>query len=95
MDNFKHLIPSQLDDAGRFLWWDLDVAMLAMGSFVIGMVIGFPMLSLALGLILAAVYQKSKNGRHKAVGFHMLYWYLGITFGMKKVPPSHLRNFIG
>ncbi len=91
----KYYIPARLDDVGRFLWWDFDVAMLAMGSFVIGMVIGFPLSASVLGLVLASIYQKSKSGRHKAVGFHMVYWYLGVSFGMKRVPPSHLRDFIG
>ena len=94
-NDLKHLIPSTIDDAGRFLWWDLDVAMLAMGAFVIGMVIGFPLLAGGFGLLIAAVYQKSKSGRHKAVGLHMMYWYLGVNFGMKNIPPSHIRDFIG
>lgn len=32
----KYIIPARLDDAPKFLWWDFDVAMLFMGSVVLG-----------------------------------------------------------
>ena len=32
----KYVIPHRLDDPPRFLWWDFDVAILAMGCVALG-----------------------------------------------------------
>ena len=34
-------IPRRLNDPPRLFWWDMDVAMLMLGSALIGMLLGF------------------------------------------------------
>ena len=91
----KYIIPHRLDDPPKFLWWDFDVAMLAMGCLMIGILVNQTMTFLAMGMALAMGYQKVKAGRHRAFGMHALYWYLPVTFGFRITPPSAIREFIG
>lgn len=91
----KYIIPARLDDAPKFLWWDFDVAMLFMGSVVLGILTYQTLTFSGLGLVLAFSYQKVKAGRSRAFGLHALYWHLPITFGLRATPPSALREFIG
>jgi conjugal transfer pilus assembly protein TraL len=94
-ENSKYAIPHRLDDPPKFLWWDFDVAVLAMGCIVIGIVCNQTLTFMALGLLVAWGYQKMKAGRSKAFGLHAMYWYLPFTLGFKVTPPSHEREFIG
>lgn len=91
----KFLIPARLDDAPKFLWWDFDVAILFMGSVMLGILTYQTLTFSALGLALAFSYQKVKAGRSRAFGLHALYWFLPVSFGFKVTPQSALREFIG
>jgi conjugal transfer pilus assembly protein TraL len=88
-------IPRRLDDPPKFLWWDADVAILAMGCLVLGIVLEQTLPFLLLGIGIALFYQKLKAGRTRAFGLHALYWYTPITFGFTVTPPSAAREFIG
>lgn len=94
-DSFKLLIPSRLDDPPRFLFWDFDVAILAMGCIALGIMTNQLFIFSAAGAVVAMAYQKLKAGRSRAFGLHILYWYLPFTFGLKRTPPSAIREFIG
>lgn len=93
--DLKYLVPHRLDDPPRFLWWDMDVAMLAMTGMVIGIMTAQMLLFSGLGFAAAASYQKVKAGRHRAFGLHALYWHLPFSFGFKVTPPSAVREFVG
>ena len=45
----KYIVPQRLDDPPKFLWWDFDVAILAMGCLLIGILINMPMSSEVVG----------------------------------------------
>ena len=89
-------IPRRLNDPPRIFWWELDVAILALAAALAGMVCGFFMTGCAIGVLLASAYGRAKAGKHPAFALHVLYWYLpaGVT-GLKRTPPSHLREMIG
>mgnify|MGYP003382871118 FL=1 len=91
----KYTIPHRLDDPPKFLWWDFDVAILAMGMLCIGILVNQLITVTVIGFLVATSYQKVKAGRHRAFGLHALYWYLPITFGFKITPPSSVREFVG
>lgn len=91
----KYLIPHRLDDPPKFLWWDFDVALVAMGALVLGIACDQPVSSAVVGLLIASAYQKVKAGRHRGFGLHALYWHLPVRMGFKVTPPSAVREFIG
>jgi conjugal transfer pilus assembly protein TraL len=91
----KYIIPHRLDDPPKFLWWDFDVAILAMGCLMIGIMVNQPGTFGILGVFVGMSYQKIKAGKQRAFGMHALYWYLPFTFGFKITPPSAVREFIG
>lgn len=89
-------IPRRLNDPPRMFWWDLDVALLVMAAALAGMVSGFFLSGCALGVLLAAAYGRAKSGKHPAYALHILYWTLPATVtGLKRTPPSHLREMQG
>jgi conjugal transfer pilus assembly protein TraL len=88
-------IPNRLDDPPVFLWWDFDVAMLFMSFLMFGIITEHVLLFVAIGMLLCWQYRKSKFGKHKAFGMHLMYWYLPMNFGMRLTPPSCIRRFIG
>lgn len=91
----KYYIPQKLDEPPKFLWWDFDVAILAMGCVMFGIVLNQTLTFMVVGLIFAGLYQKLKAGRSRAFGLHFLYWYFGANFGFRATPPSAVREFIG
>ncbi len=94
-DDRKYVIPHRLDDPPKFLWWDFDVAILAMGCMVIGIMTNQLLTFTVIGGFVAMGYQKLKAGRSRAFGLHALYWYLPGNFGFRITPPSAVREFIG
>lgn len=91
----KYIIPHRLDDPPKFLFWDFDVAILAMGCLVIGIMVNQTLTFAVIGCAVAMGYQKVKAGRSRAFGLHALYWYLPVKFGFRITPPSAVREFIG
>ena len=91
----KYLIPQRLDDPPKFLWWDLDVAMLFMGSVILGILCNQTLTFTGIGVVAAMAYQKIKAGRSRAFGLHAIYWYMPISLGFRITPPSAVREFVG
>jgi conjugal transfer pilus assembly protein TraL len=96
MSDTSFAIPRRLNDPPRMFWWDLDVALLVLGAALAGMVAGFFLSGCALGVLLAAAYGRAKSGKHPAFALHLLYWHLPASIsGLKRTPPSHLRQLVG
>ena len=96
MSDTSFAIPRRLNAPPRMFWWDLDVALLVLGAALAGMVTGFFLSGCALGVLLAAAYGRAKSGKHPAFALHLLYWHLPAAIsGLKRTPPSHLRQLVG
>lgn len=87
-------IPQHLDDPPRFLFWDLDEAILFMLALVLGLMVDLVFLGGATGVVLVIAYGKAKSGRHRAYALHLMYWHLPVTLGFRRTPPSWIREFI-
>lgn len=87
-------IPQHLDDPPRFLFWDLDEAILFMLALVLGLMVDLVFVGGATGVALVLAYGKAKSGRHRAYALHLMYWYLPVTLGFRRTPPSWIREFI-
>ena len=89
-------IPRRLNDPLRMFWWDLDVSLLVLAAALAGMIAGFFLSGCALGILLGSAYGRTKAGKHPAFLLHILYWYLPAPVtGLKRTPPSHLREMVG
>lgn len=96
MTNISLEIPKRLNEPPRIFWWDLDVALLALSAALAGMISGYFLSGCAVGLLLASAYGRVKSGKHPAFALHLIYWYLPPTVtGLKRTPPSHLREMVG
>lgn len=89
----SHAIPRRLDDPGKFLFWEMDVAMVAAGAIAAGVLAGTVSVGIVLGIAGAALYNRLKAGKHRGMALHLLYWHLGWPHP-KCVPPSHIRELI-
>lgn len=92
--DLSHYIPRRLDAAGKFLFWDLDVAAIGVLGMMVGLGTGFPMLGLIVGIVLAFAYSKLKSGKHPGMAAHLLYWWTGMP-SPRDLPGSHLRELNG
>lgn len=89
-------IPRRLNDPPRMFWWDLDVSLLVLAAALSGMISGFFLSGCALGAMLASAYGRMKAGKHPAFLLHLLYWHMPTAVtGLKRTPPSHLREMVG
>jgi conjugal transfer pilus assembly protein TraL len=89
-------IPRRLNDPPRMFWWDLDLSLLVLAGALAGMISGFFLSGCAMGVLLASAYSRAKSGKHAAFARHLLYWYLpAVVTGLKRTPPSHLREMVG
>lgn len=92
--DLSHVIPCRLDDAGKFLFWERDVAFIALLGMLTGISTGFPVTGLAFGGLLAFSYSKFKSGKHPGMATHLMYWFTGFP-PLKELPASHLRELNG
>ena len=77
-------------------WWDFDLSLLVLSSALVGMAMGFFLTGSAIGFMLAVAYGRAKSGKHPAFALHLIYWYLPAPVsGLKRTPPSHLREMVG
>jgi len=96
MTDVSHEIPRRLNDPPRMFWWDLDMSLLVLAAALAGMISGFFVSGCALGVLLASAYGRAKAGKHPAFALHLLYWHMpGAVTGLKRTPPSHLREMTG
>ncbi|KPK51089.1 MAG: hypothetical protein AMS22_11465 [Thiotrichales bacterium SG8_50] len=95
-DELQYGVPRTLDDPPRILWWDLDQAMVVIMITGFGMMAGYFLGGMILGVGVAWLYGKLKTGKHPAFAVHLAYWHLpqGVI-AFKKTPPSHHRELIG
>jgi conjugal transfer pilus assembly protein TraL len=89
-------IPRRLNDPPRMFWWEIDIALLFLAAVLAGLVSGFFVSGCAVGVLVAWAYGKAKSGEHPAFALHLVYWHLpGAVSGLKRTPPSHLRELMG
>ena len=91
---FDHLVPQRLDDSGKFLFWDTDVAMAFVVFVMLGILVSQPITCAAIGAFAAYAYNRLKSGRHTGLAAHLAYWHLGLM-RPRELPPSHLRELHG
>jgi conjugal transfer pilus assembly protein TraL len=92
--DLSHYIPRRLDSAGKFLFWDLDVAAIGVVGVLMGLGTGHPLLGLCVGVALSFGYGKLKKGKHPGLATHLMYWWTGMPLP-KDMPASYLREFNG
>jgi len=72
------------------------VSLLMLASALAGMISGFFVGGCILGVVLASAYGRAKAGKHPAFALHLLYWHVpAAVTGLKRTPPSHLREMAG
>lgn len=89
-------IPKHLDDSPRFLFWPLDEALLLIIPLFLGLFANFFVTGLMSGVVLLLGIRKMKLVYGSRFLLPMCYWYL--PHGLlrwKRMPPSHIREFIG
>ena len=93
-EDLSHFVPRRLDDSGKFLFWDMDVAIVALLGILVGISIDMQIIGLILGFVLAYMYSKLKSGKHPGVATHLMYWFTGAP-SPKELPASHIRELNG
>ena len=93
-EDLSHTIPKHLDDPAKFLFWELDIAGIALIGVLLGIACGAPIIGLGLGITMALLYGKAKAGQHPGMAMHLLFWFTGYP-EPKELPKSHLREFNG
>lgn len=89
-------IPRRLNDPPRLFWWDLDVSLITLSAALAGMVSGFFVSGIVIGLALAAAYGRAKSGQHPGFALHLAYWSLPAPVtGLKCTPASWQRELTG
>ena len=89
-------IPRRLNDPPRMFWWELDLSLLVLTCALAGMISGFFVSGCTLGFLLAAAYGRAKSGKLPAYALHLIYLYLPASVtGLKRTPPSYLREMVG
>ena len=90
-------IPKSLDAQERFLWWEMDQAIIAIMLIGMGVISGAMLIGLAAGAVAAWQYGRLKAGRHPKFAVHAMYWWLPSSLFVKPrtTPPSSVRYFLG
>lgn len=95
LDERDLLIPRRLDDPPKFLFWDFDVAIFFLVGAFFGIMAGYLLSGLAIGLGIAALYSRVKSGKHTGYLMHLAYWHLPGWFNLRSTPTSSKRVFFG
>lgn len=94
-EDLSHDIPTTLDDIPKLLFWDIDVAILALAGILIGIAANHQVIGLGFGIGIAYLYAKHfKTGTHSGAAFHLLGWMTGQPIP-SDLPSTHLRDFHG
>jgi conjugal transfer pilus assembly protein TraL len=90
-------IPKALDAQERFLWWEMDQAILAIMLLGMGAAAGQMLPGGVLNGVLAWQYGRLKAGKHPKFAVHALYWWMpsGLFIKPRTTPPSDQRYFLG
>lgn len=92
--DLSHYVPRRLDDGAKFLFWDMDIAMIAMLGVLVGVGLDYPILGMLAGVMAAFGYAKLKAGKHPGMAVHLMYWFTGFP-EPKELPGSHIRELNG
>jgi conjugal transfer pilus assembly protein TraL len=92
----KYSIPRHLDDPELIGFWTLDEFLVMVVPFIWGIMGGHILVAILLSTLGWFSYRKLKAGRSMSWILHFAYWHLpGPFFGLKVMPPSHLRIMVG
>jgi type IV conjugative transfer system protein traL len=87
-------VPRTLDAPARFLFWDSDYVLVAMGGFVVGLLVS----GLGAGMIGAVLFvwawKRARAGGPVSRAVALAYWHMPLDF-FRRVPQSARRHFIG
>lgn len=97
MDGETGYIPKSLDAQERFLWWEMDQAVIAITLIGMSVIAGAMLVGIALGSLAAWQYGRMKAGKHPKFAVHALYWWLPSKLFVKPktTPPSDQRHYLG
>jgi conjugal transfer pilus assembly protein TraL len=91
-------IPKYLDAQEKFVFWDMDQAIIGLVIMGIGIAGGELMPGLVAGAYAAWQYGRVKAGKHPRFVMHLMYWWLPPQFAFVRrrvTPPSDVRYFLG
>jgi conjugal transfer pilus assembly protein TraL len=90
-------IPKALDAQERFLWWEMDQAVIAIMLISMGVIAGSMLTGMVMGAAAAWQYGRMKAGKHPKFAAHALYWWFpsGLFLKLRATPPSDQRYFLG
>lgn len=90
-------IPKSLDAQERFLWWELDQAIIAIMLIGVGVISGSMLTGIVAGSVAAWQYGRLKAGKHPKFAVHAIYWWFpsGSVLKLRATPPSDQRYFLG
>lgn len=87
-------VPTSLDDPKKAFIWDLDVFMLVMLGFGLGILTRQMVFSVAASTFFAYRWGKLKSGKHQWYFLHVIYWYLPMLDKSSRIPATHKREFL-
>lgn len=95
---FSSRIPRYLDAQPKVFLWDADEFVVTIAPLGVGIVTGFIITSIGLGLLMGYGLSKLKRGQGSGFMLRAAYWYLPNAGGivkLKRTPPSYIREFVG
>lgn len=94
MDDFT--IPKHLDEPEIIGFWTLDEFLVMLVPFFWGVMAQHIIIGLFLAVFGWWSFRKVKAGRGTSWLLHLGYWMLPSKFfGVRGLPPSHIRNMVG
>jgi len=89
-------IPRRLNDSWKWLWFDADVATVALSVWMLAVVANHFLVGMCFGALAGWLMMKLKSDKHPAYALHLAYWYLPAEMmPLHCTPPSHRRQMIG
>jgi conjugal transfer pilus assembly protein TraL len=92
----RYTIPKHLDDPELIGFWTLDEFIVMFVPFLAGILTQHVVVGLITSISAWFLFRKIKAGRDMAWILHVAYWHLpGSFFGLRVLPPSHIRVMAG
>lgn len=98
MNDESGYIPKYLDAKERFIFWEMDQAIIGLLIMGFGVIAGSMLSGMVIGGYVAWQYGRIKSGKHPDFAVHMMYWWLPSSIALTKTratPPSDQRYFLG